>query len=131
MNDALVDTSVWIDYFRHKKSAIGDVFDILLANDRVLTCGIVEMEIFHGLRTNETFQIQAVFGSIRYIDMRREDFIAAGKLWQSLRKKGKTIPSTDCLIAQICIGRNLPLLALDSHFDGIEGLKHLDLHEHG
>lgn len=123
MDKVVVDTSVWIDFFRRKKSAAGDFFDMLLANDCVLTCGIVEMEIFQGLRKKEILQIQAVLQSIGYIKTRREDFIEAGKLWQSLRKRGKTIPSTDCLIAQLCISRNLPLLALDEHFDIIQELR--------
>lgn len=50
MADVVVDTSVWIDFFRNEKGRPGDLLDTLLAQDRVLLCGVVEMEIFQGLK---------------------------------------------------------------------------------
>lgn len=125
MADVLVDTSVWIDFFRNEKGRTGDLLDTLLEEDRVLLCGVVEMEIFQGLRKKELQELQSVFELIPYIDITREDFIASGTLWQSLRKKGETIPSTDCLIAELCIRYKLALFSLDSHFDKIKELKRL------
>lgn len=125
MADVLVDTSVWIDFFRNEEGRSGDLLDSLLEEDRVVLCGVVEMEIFQGLRKKEQHEVQSVFELIPYIEITREDFIASGTLWQSLRKKGETIPSTDCLIAELCIRHNLALFSLDSHFDKIKELKRL------
>ncbi len=125
MADVLVDTSVWIDFFRNERSRPGDFLDTLLAEDNVLLCGIVEMEIFQGLKKKELREIQSIFELIPYIETTRKDFIASGTLWQNLRKKGKTLPSTDCLIAELCIRHDLALFSLDSHFDDIEELKRI------
>jgi tRNA(fMet)-specific endonuclease VapC len=125
MADVLVDTSVWIDFFRNQQGRPGDLLDNLLEEDRVVLCGVVEMEIFQGLGSKEVREVQSVFRLIPYVDTNREDFIAAGTLWQNLRKKGKTLPSTDCLIAELCIQYNLTLFSLDSHFDQIKDLKRI------
>ena len=125
MADVVVDTSVWIDFFHNEKGHPGDLLDTLLAEDRVLLCGVVEMEIFQGLRKRELREVKSVFELIPYIDITRRDFIASGTLWQNLRKKGKTLPSTDCLIAELCIRHNLSLFSLDSHFDKIKELKRI------
>ncbi len=123
MADVLVDTSVWIDFFRHKRGRRGDMLDRLLAEDRVLLCGVVEMEIFQGLREKELGEVRSVFELISYVETTRKDFIAAGELWKNLRKTGTTIPSTDCLIARLCLKHDVRLFSLDAHFDGIEELK--------
>jgi tRNA(fMet)-specific endonuclease VapC len=39
-----------------------------------------------------------------------------------LREQGKPIPENDLWIAAACIEHHLPLAALDSHFDAVEGL---------
>jgi predicted nucleic acid-binding protein len=126
MADVLVDTSVWIDFFRHEDGRCGDLLDSLLEEDRVVLCGVVEMEIFQGLRESEQEEIRSVFQLIPYIDITRDDYIAAGKLWQVLRLSGQTIPSTDCLIAELCLRRDLALFTLDAHFDSIEELKRVE-----
>lgn len=125
MADVLVDTSVWIDFFRSEHGHTGDVLDALLSEDRVLLCGVVEMEIFQGLRKNEIKDVQSVFEVIPYIETTREDFIASGRLWQALRKKGQTIPSTDCLIGALCMRHNLSLFSLDAHFDRMVELERI------
>lgn len=125
MADVLVDTSVWIDFFRNEQGAPGRVLDGLLAEDRVLLCGIVEMEIYQGLHDRELSALKSVFELIPYVDTTREDFIRAGMLWKTLRGKGKTIPQTDCMIGELCIRHGLALFSLDSHFDEITEIRRL------
>jgi len=125
MADVLVDTSIWIDFFRNTRSPAGDLMDLLLSENRVVLCGIVEMEILQGLMAKERARTEALFELLPYIETGREDFRAAGLLWQQLRRKGITIPATDCLIARLCIHRRIPLFSLDAHFDGIENLQRL------
>ena len=127
MDDVLVDTSVWVDFFRNSEGVAGDLVDELIAEDRILLCGIVEMEIFQGIREKELSYVQSLFEPIRYVETTRDDFICAGKRWDGLRKKGVTIPPTDSLIAEICIRRNLPLLSLDVHFDYFQELMRVEL----
>jgi len=127
MADVLVDTSVWIDFFRNERGRTGDMLDTLLAEDRALLCGVVEMEIFQGLKPRESGRVRSVLEVIRYVETTREDFVDSGRLWQRLREEGRTIPSTDCLIGVLCIRHDLTLFTLDAHFEAIQELKRVPL----
>jgi predicted nucleic acid-binding protein len=127
MNEVLVDTSVWIEFFRSKQGAAGDILDELLDKDKAVICGIVEMEIFQGLKKHEMSDVQSILPLLSYVEITRADFIAAGRLWKALREHGNTIPSTDCMIAAVCLRCDLTLLSLDAHFKKIDGLKQIQL----
>lgn len=52
----LVDTSVWIRYFKHGNSAEAVHLDRLLADNRAAVCGPVKAEILSGVRSAEDFR---------------------------------------------------------------------------
>jgi len=126
MSNVLVDTSVWISFFRGSEASVGDAFDTLLSENRVVLCGIVEMEIVQGLTPKDRKNFQHSFTALHYLNTTREDFVSAGAMWNDLRRSGKTVPSTDCLIAQLAIRHKLPLFTLDSHFDAISSVKRFE-----
>ena len=119
----LIDSSVWIDYFRKGKSKVEEQVNLLLDEDKVALCGMVELEILQGLRGNEQAIIQDLFSVLHYIEAQRSDFINAGLILNDLRKKGITIPSSDCLIAAQCIQHKLALFTLDNDFKHVRNLK--------
>jgi len=127
INKVLIDTSVWIEYFRSGSGKIYDTVDILLDVDRVILCGIVEMEILQGLRPKERSTLKELFSAIDYADIIREDYVNAGNILNLLRIKGITIPSSDAIIAALCIRVNCELLTLDKHFDYIEKIKKIEI----
>ena len=115
-----VDTTVWVDFFRSTKGPAGDLLDDLLGQDRVALCGVVEMEVHQGLKAEGREKVESAFRLLPYVETGRADFIAAGKPWNSMRKKGITVPSTDCLIATLCKNHGLSLLSTERHFDAFE-----------
>jgi len=123
MPDVMIDSSVWIEYFRHGEGSISDNVDSLIDQDRVVICGIVEMEIIQGMKPKERTRIISLFDALHYVDASRNDYKLAGELLGKLRTKGITIPSTDSLIATISIRNNLELFSTDKHFDVVDGLK--------
>lgn len=127
MDKTLIDSCVWIEYFRSGKGKVFDYIDLLIDKDTIALCGIVEMEIYQGLRKKEKKEISNLFSLIPYVDIERKDYIQAGVRMAELRKKGITIPSTDSIIATICERRNLSLLTMDKHFDHFENLKRISL----
>jgi hypothetical protein len=129
MNNVLIDSSVWIHYFRQSDSTIGRQVDLLLDEDRVALCGMVELEILQGIRGKERNKIQGLFGALHFIDTERHDFIFAGLMLNQLRTKGIIIPSSDCLVAAQCIHHRLPLYTLDNDFKHIHSLTSLSLLE--
>ena len=99
--------------------------DLLLVENRVLICGIVEMEILQGLKEKERARTESFFELLPYLETERNDFRAAGLLWKKLRRRGMTIPATDCLIAGLCMRHRMILFSLDAHFDSIEALNRI------
>ena len=119
----LVDFSVWVSYFRTNDSPVAEAIDRLLDEDRVALCGMVELEILQGVREKEQANIQDLFQILYFIESKREDYVAAGRLLNQLRVKGITIPSSDCLIASQCLRCDFLLFTLDQDFRQIRALK--------
>jgi predicted nucleic acid-binding protein len=130
----LADTNVWIAYFRGERATaqerpVAEGLDQLIVADRIVLCGVVEMELYQGLRDNERQTLEAQFTALEYIETTREDFRRAGEVLGSLRQQGITIPSPDALIAALCLRHDLKLLENDAHFERIEGLKRISWRE--
>lgn len=53
MADVMVDSSAWIEFFRHGEGAVGDCVSRLLDEDRIALCGMVELELLQGARPRE------------------------------------------------------------------------------
>ena len=127
----LADTAVWIAFFRRGRGdetqqRLADTLEQLILEDRVVYCGVVEMELLQGVRDPERAGLEAALPALDYIEATREDFRQAGELLGSLRRRGVTIPATDGLIAAQCVRRDFTLLENDKHFAEVEGLKRFE-----
>ncbi len=124
----LVDTSVWIDFFRETPSAQAKVFETLI-DDRadICICGVVMTEILQGIRDNKQFeQTRDLLDAAVFLPMNRETFIQSAQLYRQLRKKGFTVRKPiDCMIAAVAIEHDVPLLHKDKDFHPLE--KHCSL----
>jgi predicted nucleic acid-binding protein len=75
----LADTNVWIAFFRGSRASeqdqrVADVLDRLIVEDRVVTCGIVEMELSQGLREGEHATFEENVATVPFLDATRQDF---------------------------------------------------------
>jgi len=121
---SLVDTSVWIDFFRGVAS-IKELLTKLIARDRVFTAGPVLFELLQGIRSpEERGQVKEALLSVNFLDITPEDWEAAALISRELRSQGKTIPMTDLLLAQLAKAHDLEIISLDPHFDQIPGITH-------
>lgn len=120
----LADTGVWIAFFRPQKSEVqrqlADVLEHLISEDRVVLCGVVELELLQGVREEERSNLEASLSALEFLPTTRADFQQAGELLGNLRRRGVTIPATDGLIAAQCLRRDLILLENDKHFAELE-----------
>lgn len=119
----MVDSSVWIQYFRRGEGDTSDALDGLLNEGNALLCGMVELEIIQGLRQRERELVTGLFGALPYLETERQDYVAAGERLGELRRRGVTIPGSDCLIGVLCLRHGLSLLTLDSHFDHLPDIE--------
>ncbi len=119
---SLVDTSVWIDFFRGVAS-VKELLTKLIARDRVFTAGPVIFELLQGIRSSEEReQVKEALLSMNFLDITPEDWEGAALISRELRSKGITIPMTDLLLAQLAKAHDLEIISLGPHFDQIPGI---------
>ncbi len=120
----LVDTSVWIDYFRQQDTEATVFFAGML--DRGYPFGItteIYQEVLQGAASEEDFeQLAAYLGTQRFY--RSEDPVEscreAARLYFRCRRVGVTVRSTiDCLIARTSIEHGLLLIHNDRDFSNM------------
>lgn len=116
----LVDSSVWIDYFRGIPTAQTDRLDTLLGSQPLAIGDIVLTEVLQGFIVERDFQ-QALrlMSSLTLIDIAGHDIaLKAAINFRALRARGITVRKTiDTLIATRCIEDGLTLLYSDRDFD--------------
>jgi predicted nucleic acid-binding protein len=123
----LVDTSVWIDFFRGAPS-IKNSLEKLIARDEIFTAGPVLYELLQGVRLpEEKKQVKEALLSTNYLEITSNDWEEAALLSSTLRAQGIILPMTDILIGHLAKARNLEVISFDPHFDQIPGIKHRKL----
>ncbi len=119
----VIDSCVWIEYFRSGQGPVCDLVDQLIDQNRAISIGIIELELFQGAFVKERKVLSDLFRELHYLELDRDDFNNTGKMLYDLRKKGITIPPSDGLIAVACIGKGYKLLTFDRHFSHIDELQ--------
>ena len=124
----LVDSSVWIDYFRGTPTAEAERLDSLLGTEPVATGDLVLTEVLQGFGNEQEFnQAKKLLTSLVVVDLGgREVAIQAAKNFRVLRTLGITVRNTiDTVIATRCIESGFTLLFSDRDFDPF--VQHLGL----
>ena len=128
----IVDTSVWINYFRGISNETTDKIESLGKNNLDLyTTGIIVTEILAGLRNEDTFrQIKTELSHLYHVDPRYpETYISTANIYRKGRSSGITIRKMiDCLIAQVAIENGLFLLHDDEDFIKIAAFTDLKIY---
>ena len=124
----LVDSSVWIDYFRGVATPQTDRLDGLLGVRPVAIGDIILAEVLQGFASEAAFaRALDLMGSLDLVQVGgRTVAVQAAQNYRKLTARGITIRKTiDALIATRCIQDGLPLLYSDRDFDPF--VAHLDL----
>ena len=124
----LVDSSVWIDYFRGISSPQTDLLDELFESKKIIVGDIILTEVLQGFDSEKQFrETLDIFKSVPMIRVGGCDTaVAAARNYRKLRKLGFTVRKTvDTLIATSCILQGYELLHNDRDFIPFE--KHLGL----
>lgn len=124
----LVDTSVWIDYFRGVVTPQSDRLDSLLGVDQVLAGDLMLTEVLQGFVSDRDFnQARKLLAAVPVIPLVGEGIaVQAARNFRKLRALGITVRKTvDTLIATSCIEQGLSLLYSDRDFDPF--VRHLGL----
>jgi predicted nucleic acid-binding protein len=128
----LVDSSVWIDYFRGQPTPETDRLDALLASEPLAIGDLVLAEVLQGFSRERDFNTARQFLSgLHLVEIGGlEIAVQAARNFRTLRALGITVRKTiDTLIATRCIESDLILLHSDRDFDAFAqhlGLRVLD-----
>ena len=121
MNTILVDTTIWVDFFREKeRTKQADILQQLIEEENsICICPIIYQEVLQGIRDDKIFtEIKSIMQNVTMINtpiMTVADH--AINLYRSLRKEGITIRKPyDCLIASYAILEDIYLLHNDVDF---------------
>jgi len=119
MDTILVDTSVWVNYFKDIETDACKFLDNNLTNIVVATCPTIVQEILQGVVSDaDKRTVKQHFDPLsRLIDNPYSVAIEAAELYRTLRKKGITVRKpNDCLIAIYAIRSGIKLLHDDRDF---------------
>ena len=131
----LVDSSVWIDFFRGRDNAAVEQLAELL-NEAAAPIAIADLALFEVLRgfrhEHDYVAADRVMRALDVIPIGGDATCrAAAQHYRELRARGVTIASPiDVLQATYCIEHNHALLHNDRDFDAMESLRGLKVWRH-
>jgi predicted nucleic acid-binding protein len=115
----LVDSSVWIDFFRGAETPQVALLDSLLGRSPLAVGDLIAAEVLQGIRDNREFKwVKQTLDAFDHIEIAGYALaVKASENYRALRELGITVRKTiDTLIATRCIEDGLTLLHADRDF---------------
>lgn len=113
----LIDSSAWVEYLRPTGSQkVKKRVKEVLQKQEAAACGVVVVEILRGTRNDKDFKaLRDSLSSLPQLPLDEEVIQRAAQWGFALDRKGKTVSTTDLLIASSAY-KKATLLHLDSDF---------------
>lgn len=124
----LVDSSVWIDFFRNRPTPQAEWLDKNLGIEGLVVGDLILAEVLQGFKDDKGFnEARRLLGQLEDVVLGGTDVaVEAARNYRRLRALGVTVRGTvDVLIATRCLADGLRLLHSDQDFDAFE--RHLGL----
>jgi predicted nucleic acid-binding protein len=116
----LVDSSVWIDYFKGTITAQTEMLDKLLGQQPLAIGDLILTEVLEGFDNERDFHdARRTLLSLTVVEFGGQEIaIQAAKNFRALRRRGVTVRKTiDTVIATRCMESGYDLLHNDRDFD--------------
>jgi predicted nucleic acid-binding protein len=127
VSDLLVDSSVWIDFFRGAPNVVRRM-DAALEQDRIAVCGPIVAEVLSGTRTRADFaRVKAAFEGLALQPDPIDAWPRVGEARFALARRGTQAALIDVLIALTAADANHALLTRDSDFRRIAAVIPVEL----
>lgn len=115
----LVDTSIWIGYFRNEPRADADRLAALIAAGEVATCGPVLAELLAGAPPARRPDLLETLLGLPWADLGPGAWLGVGDAAASLRRAGTPLALTHLTIAVAAARAGYALWSLDADFERI------------
>ena len=128
----LVDSSVWIDFFRNQPTPQAEWLDRRLGTEDFIVGDLILAEVLRGFTSDRGFEeTRLQLSRLRQLDLGGPEIaVEAARNYRRLRVAGVTVRGTvDVIIATRCIRDGLRLLHSDRDFIPFEthlGLRSVD-----
>jgi hypothetical protein len=114
----LVDTTVWVNFFRGGDDSLKDRMAGLIADDRVCMTEIVVFEILRGARSQKEYNMLLKdFSALPVLSLDAKAWQISWETAFLCRQRGLNIPALDTLIASIAIRHGVTLMHSDRHYE--------------
>ena len=126
----VVDTTVWIDYFRGTRTPHADWLETNLTSERLGLTDLILCEVLQGVPTDNQFDaVQEELLRFEVFETGTVELAVEAALnYRRLRVAGRTIRKTiDCLIATYCLIEGHALLHNDRDYDPFEDVLGLNV----
>ena len=123
----LVDTSVWIDYFR--SGLISSPLDSLIDENLIVTNDVVLTELIPFLRVKRQTQVIGLLNDVTKLPLQTDWEELIRFQTRCLRSGRNGIGIPDLMIAQHAKQNKCLIYSLDKHFEFMEDVIPIDLYE--
>lgn len=122
----LVDTSVWIDYFR--SGASGDKLDFLIDENLIVTNDLILAELIPFLKIRNQRKLISLLQHIKRLDL-FIDWRQIGAFQYKCLKNGiNGVGIPDLIIAQNAVQHASEIFSRDNHFNLMKDILDLQIH---
>jgi len=121
----IVDTSVWVAYFRGTDPLIQHALDGLIDDDRVAIVPPVRLELILGCRKTQRTLLIGRIEALHHLPVTEQTWALAEKLSLDMRGAGTTPGVVDVLIAAATSQHKALLWTLDKDFAPLFRGKHI------
>lgn len=125
MSGVLVDTSIWIDFFRGNQVA-NPLFD-LIENNQIITNDLILAELIPSINRRKEEKLRELLLSIQKIELSINWPEIISMQTMNLRNGNNNIGIPDIIIAQNALHNDLILFENDKHFLPMKELFGLEL----
>lgn len=118
----IVDSTVWVDYFRDCENAQTAWLDGHVATDPIGLTDLILCEVLQGVRDEGALpKLQRDLTAFHVFETGGIGLaVAAAANYRALRAGGRTVKTIDCLIATFCLLNGHALLHNDHDYDAFE-----------
>jgi len=113
----IIDTSVWIAFFKPAHSLEQSSVTHLLNEERVMLIGVVLSELIQGARSSQDRKhLQDTLIALPYLEMTPHTWLLTGEMGGQWRGKGMTVGISDLIVAALAREYVCQVYTLDSDF---------------
>lgn len=123
MEESLIDTSIWIDYF--KSGSVSTLMDDLISENLLVCNEIILAELIPYLQIKSQTELIALLRQIKRLPLSINWPDITQLQYQCLKSGINGIGIPDLIIAQNAMQFDLPIYSLDKHFRLIQQVSNL------